>query len=218
MIDTAKKRGVTLLYWIPGGGLLLARKVAGESLSGLGADCTVKSARRSFVRKRRPIPPSGAPASSLKIVTGTSTLALVLEITYLRHSVATGNRRIEAKNQSEKHGAPTHAAISKLAKKQIQRINFVPEATFLQALGSGSWDLTKRNMAEHRKRKPLKWARTSVKVGSACRAPGTPRFPTEPSGRGSFTISNYIPCMESEYDPESEANAAMKLAVGAHGL
>jgi hypothetical protein len=24
--------------------------------------------------------------------------------------------------------------------------------------------------------------------------------------------------MESEYDPESEANAAMKLAVGAHGL
>src|SRR5215207_1847262 len=88
MLDTAKKRGVTLLYWIPGGGLLFARKVAGESLSGLGTDCTVKSARRSFVRKRRPIPPSGAPASSLKMVTGMSTLALVLGITYLRHSVA----------------------------------------------------------------------------------------------------------------------------------
>src|SRR5438093_10621927 len=75
MLDTAKKRGVTLLYWMPEGGRLLARKVAGESLSGLGTDCTVKSARRSFVRKRRPSPPSGAPASSLKIVTGTSTLA-----------------------------------------------------------------------------------------------------------------------------------------------
>src|SRR5215203_4074416 len=88
MLDTAKKRGVTLLYWIPGGGLLLARKVAGESLPGLGTDCTVKSARRSLVRKRRPTAPSGAPASSLKIVTGTSTLAPVLGITYLRHSVA----------------------------------------------------------------------------------------------------------------------------------
>src|SRR5829696_5890195 len=88
MLDTAKNRGVTLLYWIPGGGPRLARKEAGESLSGLGTDCTVKSARWSLVWKRRPNPPSGAPASSLKIVTGTSTLALVLGITYLRHSVA----------------------------------------------------------------------------------------------------------------------------------
>jgi hypothetical protein len=35
---------------------------------------------------------------------------------------------------------------------------------------------------------------------------------------GSFTISDYGSLYESEYDPESEADAAMKLAVAAHGL
>jgi hypothetical protein len=89
MLDTAKKRGVTLLYWRLAGGRFFARKVAGESFAGLGTDCTVKSARWSFVKKRRPVPPCGGPASSLKIFTGISTLAPVLGTTYFRHSVAT---------------------------------------------------------------------------------------------------------------------------------
>src|SRR5712675_87406 len=87
MLDTAKKRGVTLLYWMSAGGRLFARKVAGESFSGLGTDCTVKSARWSLVKKRRPVPPSGGPASSVKTFTGISTLAPVVGITYFRHSV-----------------------------------------------------------------------------------------------------------------------------------
>src|SRR5712672_2890686 len=87
MLDTAKKRGVTLRYWMSAGGRRFARKVAGESFSGLGIDYTVKSARRSFVKKRRHVPPFGGPASSVKISTGTSTLAPVLGMTYLRHSV-----------------------------------------------------------------------------------------------------------------------------------
>ena len=42
---------------------------------------------RSLVKKRRPVPPSGGPASSsVKIDTGMSTLAPVLGITYFRHS------------------------------------------------------------------------------------------------------------------------------------
>jgi hypothetical protein len=41
---------------------------------------------------------------------------------------------------------------------------------------------------------------------------------TERSFRDPFTISGYIPLMESEYDPKSEAEAAMQLAVAAHGL
>src|SRR6516164_4679037 len=87
ILDTAKKRGVTLLYWMPAGGRFLARKAAGESFSRLGMDCTVKSARWSFVKKRRPVPPSCDPPSSVKIVTGISTLVPMLGITYFRHSV-----------------------------------------------------------------------------------------------------------------------------------
>src|SRR5882757_5918605 len=49
MLDTAKKRGVTLLYWMLAGGRFFVRKVAGESFSGLGTDCTVRSARWSFI-------------------------------------------------------------------------------------------------------------------------------------------------------------------------
>src|SRR3954452_10384528 len=80
-LDTAKKRGVTLLYWILSGGRRFARKAAGESFSGLGTDCSVKSARWSFVKNRLPVPPSGGPASSVKMLTGISTLAPVLGIT-----------------------------------------------------------------------------------------------------------------------------------------
>ena len=86
MLDTAKKRDVTLLYWMPAGGFFLARNLAGELFSGFGTDCTVKSARWSFVKKRLPVLPSGSSASSAKIVTGISTVAPVLGITYLRHS------------------------------------------------------------------------------------------------------------------------------------
>ena len=53
----------------PGGGCRFARKVAGESFSGLGTNCTVRFARWSGVKKRRPAPPSGGPASSEKMVT-----------------------------------------------------------------------------------------------------------------------------------------------------
>jgi hypothetical protein len=66
---------------MPAGGRCLARKVAGESFPGLATDCTVRSARRSSVKNRRPVPPSGAPASLLKIETGMSTLVPVLGIT-----------------------------------------------------------------------------------------------------------------------------------------
>jgi hypothetical protein len=40
------------------------------------------------VKKRAPVPPSGGPASRVKIVIGISTLAPVLAITYRRHSVS----------------------------------------------------------------------------------------------------------------------------------
>ena len=43
------------------------------------------------VKKRRPVPPSGSPASRVKIVTGISTLVLVLGIAYRRHSVSPAN-------------------------------------------------------------------------------------------------------------------------------
>ena len=72
-LDTAKKRGVTLLYWMLSGGRCFSRKAAGELFSGLGTDCRVKFARWSFVKKRLPVPPSGGPASSVKILTGIST-------------------------------------------------------------------------------------------------------------------------------------------------
>src|SRR3954462_11016637 len=112
MLDTAKKRGVTLLYWMLAGGPLLARKVAGESFSGLGTDCTVKSALWSFVKKRRPVPPSGSPASSVKICTGISTLAPVLGITYFCHSVAKehAGRRLKTTAASRRWGPMRHSS------------------------------------------------------------------------------------------------------------
>src|SRR4029450_14157260 len=73
---------------IPAGGRILARNVAGESFWGLATDCTVRSARRSSVKNFLPVPPSGAPASLVKIETGMSTLVPVLGITYRRHSVS----------------------------------------------------------------------------------------------------------------------------------
>src|SRR6185312_8485615 len=76
---------------MPAGGFFFARNVAGESLSGLGTDCTVRSARLSSVKKRRPVPPSGGPASRVKIVTGISTLVPVLGIAYRRHSASPAN-------------------------------------------------------------------------------------------------------------------------------
>jgi hypothetical protein len=51
-LDTTKKRGVTRLYTMPGGGFFLARNTAGESLASLAIDCTVKSARRSGYRRK----------------------------------------------------------------------------------------------------------------------------------------------------------------------
>ena len=63
----------------------------GVSLLGFGTDCTVRSARLSSVKKRRPVPPSGGPASLVKIVTSISTLVPVLGITYRRHSVSPAN-------------------------------------------------------------------------------------------------------------------------------
>src|SRR3954453_1037830 len=75
---------------MPGGGLFFARDVAGVSLSGLGTYCTVRSARLSSVKKRRPVPPSGGPASCVKMETGISTLVPVLGIAYRRHSGSLG--------------------------------------------------------------------------------------------------------------------------------
>jgi hypothetical protein len=49
------------------------------------------------------------------------------------------------------------------------------------------------------------------------RAPGT-RVPTERLSGDRLRSAITFTSMESEYDPESEANAAMKLAVAAHGL
>src|SRR5258705_9886107 len=51
-LDTTKKRGVTLLYTISRGGFFLAKNTAGENPASFGTDWTVKSARRSDVRKR----------------------------------------------------------------------------------------------------------------------------------------------------------------------
>src|SRR4029434_5169295 len=88
MLDTAKKREVTRLYCMPAGGCIFSRNEAGESFSELGIDLIVKSARRSAVKKRRPAVPSGVPASSVKTVTGTSTLSPVSAMLYFRHSAA----------------------------------------------------------------------------------------------------------------------------------
>src|SRR6478672_8013990 len=74
-LDTTKKRGVTLLYTISRGGFFVAKNTAGEKPASLGTDWTVKSARRSGVRKRPPYPASGFPACSEKIDVGRSTAA-----------------------------------------------------------------------------------------------------------------------------------------------
>ena len=95
MLDTAKKRGVTRFVLDP-------QRAAGASqgkwqaivLGVGGTDCRVKSARWSLVKKRRPVPPFGGPASSVKILTGISTLAPVSGITYFRHSVLSARAAI----------------------------------------------------------------------------------------------------------------------------
>ena len=48
------------------------------------------------MKKRRPVPPSGVPASSVKILTGISTLTSVLGITNCRHCVPTAKAAIGA--------------------------------------------------------------------------------------------------------------------------
>jgi hypothetical protein len=86
MLETTKKLGVTLRYCIPAGGLLCAKNAEGESSLGFSMDCTVKSARRSDLKKRLPTPPSGSSVCSLKVDAGISTLVPVLGITNLCHS------------------------------------------------------------------------------------------------------------------------------------
>src|SRR5258705_11018448 len=63
-LDTTKNRGVTLLYTIFDGGFFHAKNTAGENPASFGTDWTVKSARKSEVRKRPPYPTSGFPAGS----------------------------------------------------------------------------------------------------------------------------------------------------------
>src|SRR5450755_1443215 len=64
------------------GGQHLAKKAAGESFALFDTDWTVRFARPSAVRKRRPYPLSGCPASLLKIATGKSTFAPVSGTAY----------------------------------------------------------------------------------------------------------------------------------------
>src|SRR6185295_17758088 len=101
---------------MPAGGCILARNVAGESFPGLETDCTVRSARRSSVKNFLPVPPSGAPASLVKIETGMSTLVPVLGITYRRHSVSPAKASAGAKT-------PTMA---RAADRQYARIERSP--------------------------------------------------------------------------------------------
>jgi hypothetical protein len=77
-LETTKKRGVTRLYTMSRGGFFRAKNAAGENPASFGTDWTVKSARRSGVRKRPPYPASGFPACSEKIDVGMSTAAPVL--------------------------------------------------------------------------------------------------------------------------------------------
>src|SRR6266481_8313856 len=81
-LETTKNRGVTLLYTMFEGGFIFARNTAGESPASFGTDWTVRFARPSAVRKRRPYPLSGCPASLLKIVIGKSTFAPVSGTSY----------------------------------------------------------------------------------------------------------------------------------------
>ena len=66
--------------------VFFAPNAEGESSLGFSMDCTVKSARRSELKKRLPTPPSGSSACSLKVDAGISTLVPVLGITNLCHS------------------------------------------------------------------------------------------------------------------------------------
>ena len=51
----------------------------------------MRSARLSSVKKRRPVPPSGGPASRVKIATGILTLVPVLGMAYCRQSASPAN-------------------------------------------------------------------------------------------------------------------------------
>lgn len=64
----------------------------------------------------------------------------------------------------------------------------------------------------------LKFGQTSVKVGSTIETPGAPDSYGARLAGDRLRSATTFPYMESECDPESEANAAMKHAVGAHGL
>jgi hypothetical protein len=90
-LETTKNRGVTLLYTMFEGGFIFARKTAGESPASFGTDWTVKSARPSEVRKRRPYPVGGFPASSVKMVVGMSTAALVSGTANLCHAIGSAD-------------------------------------------------------------------------------------------------------------------------------
>src|SRR5579863_6553832 len=74
-LDTTKKLCVTRLYTMLDGGCFFAKKAAGVSWPTFSIDCTARVARLSAVLNRRPYPKSVAPASLLKIVVGSSTVA-----------------------------------------------------------------------------------------------------------------------------------------------
>src|SRR5260370_16538320 len=82
-LDTTKNRDVTLLYTISRGGFFLAKNTGGENPASFGTDWTVKSARRSEVRKRPPYPASGFPPCSENIEVGISTPPPVSAPSYL---------------------------------------------------------------------------------------------------------------------------------------
>jgi len=77
------------------------------------------------VKKRRPIPPSGGPASSVKIVTGISTLVPVLGISNFRHAVlaakASVGTRLKTKAVNKRGTAIEQSPVQS---ETIERINF----------------------------------------------------------------------------------------------
>src|ERR1700731_1318064 len=88
-----------------GGGFFFAKKAAGEPPASFGTDWTVKSARPSEDRKRRPYPVSGFPASCVKTVVGISTTAPVSGTAYpcqpIDRAAAAAGERVKAKAMKE---------------------------------------------------------------------------------------------------------------------
>ncbi len=91
MLDTAKKRDVTRRILNVCSGVPFCQKGSRRVVLGIGNGLQGQSARRSAVKNRRPIPPSGCPPSSVKMFTGISTLAPVPGIAYFRHSALPAN-------------------------------------------------------------------------------------------------------------------------------